>query len=156
MTKLIDIVPRDDSLLPYATLKVTERLAAFNHRNLALLNGVGLVQHVFDKLYGDHESPKMGDAEQSVLQRLLRRLLEMGASTSEARTIFHGALTEEFKIDSEILEVLRSAKRAKWPEHFSFDGSSGIRLVEDGGRMLPCPTGLTYMVCSSFSERVMY
>lgn len=131
-------------MLHYAMLKITERLAAAGHRNLALLNGTGLIQFVFERLYGPEQNDDT--AERTVMQRLLRRLLEMGASTTEARAIYHRVLKEDLTIDPEILEVLRSAKRAKWPEHFSFESVAALHLNEDGGRMLPCPTGFTFMV----------
>jgi hypothetical protein len=59
MLNLTTEVPRDDSKIHYAILKVTERLAAANHRNQALLNGIGIVRHVFDKLY-TAQSPPLG------------------------------------------------------------------------------------------------
>lgn len=152
MLKLINVTPRDEPMLPYSILKITDRLASASHRNLALLNGVGTVQFAFDRLYGKEKENGDDDAAKAVLQKLLRRLLEMGASTSEARAIYHRALKDDMTIDPEILEVLRSAKRAKWPEYFSFDGAASLELIEDGGRMLPCPTGFTFMVCCSIYE----
>lgn len=151
MLNLTAEAPRDDSLIHYAILKVTERLAAANHRNQALLNGIGIARHVFDKLYTP-QSPPLDDAERAVLQKLLRRMLEMGASTAHARHMYQRTLRKDLTIDEEILEVLRTGQRAKWPEHFSFDGTAALQLKEDGGRMFPCPTGFTFMVGNSLQR----
>lgn len=145
MLNLTTEVPRDDSMIRYAVLKVTERLAVANHRNQAFLNGTGIVRHVFDKLYTTQDLPLDG-AERAVLQKILRRMLEMGASTADARHIYQRAIRKDLTIDGEVLEVLRTGQRAKWPEHFSFDGTAALQLKEDGGRMFPCPTGFTFMV----------
>jgi hypothetical protein len=66
-------------------------------------------------------------------------------------------LRKDLTIDGEVLEVLRTGQRAKWPEHFSFDGTAALQLKEDGGRMFPCPTGFTFMVGNSMqSPRTPY
>ncbi|KAG8759860.1 hypothetical protein FRC14_004821 [Serendipita sp. 396] len=144
--EMVDSLPRDDSLLPYATLKLVERLVSLNHRNHSMLNEVGLVRHVFSKLYARGiNMDDIDDAERSVLQRMLRRLLEMGASTAETRTIYQRVVNPDLTIDGEILDILRSAKRAKFPEYFSFDGPASLQLNEDGGRTFPCPLGFTFM-----------
>ena len=90
MLNLTTEVPRDNSMIRYAILKVTERLAAASHRNQALLNGTGIVRHVFDRLYTAQNLP-LDDAERAVLQKLLRRMLEMGASTADGRHIYQRA-----------------------------------------------------------------
>lgn len=145
MLKATDTLPSEEPMLRYAVLKVIERVTTLNYRNHALLNRVGLLQQLFDNLY-NKEGTSMNEAERSVMQRTLRRLLEMGASTGEARAIYCKAVKEDMKINSEILEILKSAKRAKWPEYLSFDGPASLQLLEDGGKMLPCPLGFTYMV----------
>lgn len=145
MMESVDILPRDESMLPYATLKMAERLVSLSHRNHSMLNE-HLVGHVFTKLYARGVKPEdMDDAERAVLQRMLRRLLEMGASTAETRMVYQRIVDTELNIDSEILEILRSAKRAKFPEYFSFDGPAALHLNEDGGKSFPCPMGFTFM-----------
>ena len=148
MLKLVDILPRDESMQPYATLKVIERLVSLNHRNHSMLNEAHLTGFVFGKLYGTKPTEGLvaDDAERSVLQRMLRRLLEMGASTAETRAIYQRAVDENLRVDAEILDILRSARRAKFPEYFSFDGPASMQLNEDGGRIFPCPMGFTFMV----------
>jgi hypothetical protein len=146
MFNLVDYLPQDESMLPYTTLKVIERLVSLNHRNHSMLNEAHLIQFIFQRLYG-REKSDMDDAERSVLQRTLRRLLEMGASTAETRTMYQRTVNENLVIDGEVLSIIRSAKRAKFPEYFSFDGPASLQLNEDGGRVFPCPMGFTYMVC---------
>ncbi|KAG8823617.1 hypothetical protein FRC17_009281 [Serendipita sp. 399] len=101
MMEMVDSMPRDDSMLPYATLKLVERLVSLNHRNHSMLNEAGLVQHVFAKLYARGTNvDEMDDAERSVLQRMLRRLLEMGASTAETRMIYQRARTPSAELSA--------------------------------------------------------
>jgi hypothetical protein len=149
LLKATDMLPSEEPMLRYATLKVIERLVALNYRNHALLNRAGLLQEIFDNLYSKETT--LNEAEKSVMLRTLRRLLEMGASTAEARSIYSKVVKADLTIDSEILEILKSAKRAKWPEYISFDGPASLQLGEDGGKMLPCPLGFTYMV-----SRIIY
>lgn len=145
MVNLVVNLPRDESLLPYATLKLVERLISQNHRNHSMLNEAHLIGLIFERLYGK-EKVTIDDAERSVMQRTLRRLLEMGASTAETRTIYQRVVNDDLVIDGEILEILRSAKRAKFPQYYSFDGPASLQLNEDSGRVFPCPMGFTYMV----------
>ncbi|CCA74832.1 hypothetical protein PIIN_08801 [Serendipita indica DSM 11827] len=146
MMECVEILPRDESMLPYATLKMVERLVSLSHRNHSMLNEARLVEHIFTKLYARGVNVEdIDDAERAVLQRMLRRLLEMGASTAETRMIYQRMVDTDLNIDSEILEILRSAKRAKFPEYFSFDGPAALHLNEDGGKTFPCPIGFTFM-----------
>lgn len=145
MLHLVKEMPQDDTMMRYAVMKLTERLASANHRNQALLNEIGVVRFTFNKLFTP-QTQQIDDSERAVLQRLLRRLLEMGASTEDAREVYQRALKDDPSIDTEVLEVLKSCQRAKWPEHLSFDGTGVLELKEDGGKGFPCPNGFTFMV----------
>ena len=65
-----------------------------------------------------------------MLQKLLRRLLEMGASTMEARSLFEAVIYEE-KLDPKILDVIRFGMKNRWVEHFSMESSAALALQSD-------------------------
>lgn len=119
---------------------------------------------------------RLPSQHRKVMQRLLRRLLEMGARTEEMRGIFqsvvvlkkdpptgkgkqiedksveNGEAAEnvgegkvEYALDSEVLEVLRTGMKTRWPEHFSMEGRAAVKFVEEGVRGLPS-NGFTFMV----------
>lgn len=128
---------------------------------------------------------RLPSQHRKVMQRLLRRLLEMGARTEEMRGIFQGAVVlkkdashppigkriedkgkgaegidpkesektagkvdevkMEYALDSEVLEVLRTGMKTRWPEHFSMEGRAAVKFVEEGVRGLPS-NGFTFMV----------
>jgi hypothetical protein len=93
------------------------------------------------------------EKERQVLQKLLRRLLDMGATTTEARTIFQKAIREDTGgLDSEMLDLLRFGMKSRWLEHFSMEGRSALVLEEEGIRGLPA-TGFTFMVIFHFVYR---
>ncbi|KAI0079797.1 beach-domain-containing protein [Panus rudis PR-1116 ss-1] len=143
----------------YFVYKLIERLCMKSHRNHALIGGLGLVSHLFDALCpppvihngeGDVPASPTGSStlpkpERSLLLRLLKKLLELGCSSEEARTMFKRALRpkpkdavetsessssqDEYVLDADVLEVLRAGTKARWPQHFSLEGRSGVKLV---------------------------
>jgi len=114
----------NDTATRYALFKLFEVLFTLNHRNAGILSSLGIVGGVFRRL-------RMAqDKEKQVLQKLLRRLLEMGASTREARTLFESAVHDE-KLDPEILDIIRFGMKSRWVEHFSMEGSAVLDLQSD-------------------------
>jgi hypothetical protein len=138
--------------LSYAIAKSLERIAHSNHRNQAYLNQLGLVQALFDELHPKDDSTKLAKRselplpEVQILQKLLRRLIEMGASLPLARQIFAAALRADHTIDSDVLEILRAGMRAKWPEFLSFHGQAGLIFNDSQGKAFPPSSGFTFMV----------
>jgi hypothetical protein len=88
----------------YALFKLFELLFHVNHRNYAILCGLGLIKTVFARFYETKLDAGVLEKERHVLQKLLRRLLEMGATTTEARGIFQKAVVLK-EVDRKILEV---------------------------------------------------
>jgi hypothetical protein len=88
----------------------------------------------------------VSEKERQVLQKLLKRLLEMGATTSEARTIFQKAIKEDEMLDTEVVELIRAGMKSRWLEHFSIESPASLVVSEEGIKGLPI-TGLTFMVC---------
>ena len=80
-----------------------------------------------------------------MLQKLLRRLLDMGATSHVARSIMQRVVKEEGVLDSDMLEILRAGARSKWPQHFSMAAFSRLLVPQPDARGLP-PNGVTFMV----------
>lgn len=143
---LLDNIPETDEILPYSVFKVVERLVTFSHRNQASLSALGLGGILFDRLYCPSPSHAISPQTELVMQKLLKKLLSIGASTKDAREMFRKVVQEDGIIDSHILETLRLSMRVKWPEHFTFDGEASIELPEDVGKGMPCSQGFSFMV----------
>ena len=141
----------------YALFKLFELLFHVNHRNYAILCGLGLIKSVFARFYETRMNTGLLEKERYVLQKLLRRLLEMGATTTEARGIFQKAAVlngvdekSDGVLDGEILEVVRYGMKSRWVEHFSMETPAAIVVRDDKFKGLPA-TGLTFMVSSILS-----
>ncbi|KAF8327734.1 beach-domain-containing protein [Cantharellus anzutake] len=133
--------PRQASYLVFRTI---ERIVSISHRNQAMLNALGLGGSVFD-----YVSKKVQllptESTKLVVQKLLRRLLEMGVPTlDQARALFQNVLRNS-AVDSDALTLLRSASRAKWPSFFSFNHASALILPDTRGKAFPPLAGFTYM-----------
>lgn len=143
----------DDGPARYALFKLFELLFHFNHRNHAILCSLGLIKSVFARFYETRINSGVLEKERHVLQKLLRRLLEMGATTTEARGIFQKAIVADGKsdgvLDGEILEVVRFGMKSRWIEHFSMETPAAIIVRDDKFKGLPA-TGFTFMVSLIF------
>ena len=141
--------PSEDPRFWHATYRLVERLCTRNHRNHVALSGLGLVGSIFDQFCVAKDAGTLSDRDRSAMQKLLRRLLETGVtSTAEARIIFQRAVREDDTLDTDVLEVVRPAMKAKWPAHFSLENHAAMVLREDGVKGLPVG-GFTFMVGSS-------
>ena len=126
-----------DATIRYTLFKLFEVLFTLSHRNAGILSSLGIVGSVFRRLRIAQ------DREKQVLQKLLRRLLEMGASTREARSLFEAAVYEE-KLDPDILDVIRFGMKSRWVEHFSMESSAALVLQSDA-KTLP-KEGISFSV----------
>ena len=140
----------------YALFKLFELLFHVNHRNHAILCSLGLIKSVFARFYETRMDTGVLEKERQVLQKLLRRLLEMGATTRDARGIFQKAVVlkevDEKNVevlDGEILEVVRFGMKSRWVEHFSMETPAAIVVRDDKFKGLPA-TGFTFMVSLFF------
>ena len=87
--------------------------------------------------------------ERQVILKLLKRLLELGSTSEEARQMFQAALNVkgEDTLNGDVLEVLRAGMKTRWPEHFSFVGPGALVVPCEPSKGLPS-TGFTFMVSS--------
>lgn len=144
---MIPEITTGNSSMNYAVFKLVELLSHVSHRNQAILSSLGLVKSLFRLFYDSRNDPSVTGRERQILQKLLRRLLEMGATTSEARIIFQKAIKEDNTLDTEVLDVIRFGMKSRWLEHISMESPAALVLKEDGMRGLPA-AGFTFMVCS--------
>ena len=145
----------------YALYKILELMFGVSHRNGGVLSSLGIVEGVFKRFEEVRRSlksedledgeKKMLDKEKQVLQRLLRKLLEMGATTSEARSIFQASVVRDAsgaeRLDLEILDVIRFGMKNRWVEHFSLEGRAAVALTDEKRWKTIPKDGLSFMVC---------
>ncbi|PPQ94175.1 hypothetical protein CVT25_003811 [Psilocybe cyanescens] len=131
----------------YALYKLFEGLFGVSHRNAGVLSSLGIVGDVFRRFRAAKKGGESRDKERHILQKLLRRLLEMGATTTEARGLFEAAIVDE-KLDPEILDVVRFGMKSRWVEHFSMEGAAAVVLGDsDTNKWKTLPKeGLTFLL----------
>jgi hypothetical protein len=152
-------VGKNNGALRYGLYKLFERLAAQNHRGQVMISGLGLVGPIFDSFYEQKLQGTLEDRERSVMQKLLRRILEVGVTTTaEARIIFQRSIKHSDDssvlptLDADVIEILRAAMKAKWPAHFSLENNAALTLTtEENIKGLPT-TGFTFMVSRILSS----
>jgi hypothetical protein len=129
----------------YAAFKLFELLSNDSHRNQAILSNLGIVKSLFDRLCDARSDTAVLEKERHTMQKLLRRLLEMGATTSEASVIFQQAIRSDETLDTEVLDIIRFGMKSRWLEHFSMESPAALQLSEDNMKGLPV-AGFTFMV----------
>ncbi|KAH7092832.1 beach-domain-containing protein [Auriculariales sp. MPI-PUGE-AT-0066] len=153
---LLEQVPKD-LLLVYSLFKMIERLSMASHRNQAALNALGLVGILFARQYANNAADDEIPAQvQLVLSKLLRRMLDMGASMQESHAIFQHAVRRSPEgVDSlnmPVVDLLRTGMRAKWPEHFSMEGAAALVMKEPSPKGMPCPSGFSFVAWMSMEK----
>ncbi|KAJ7709309.1 hypothetical protein B0H16DRAFT_1822009 [Mycena metata] len=134
---------RDDTAMRYAVLKLYELLSATTHRYHVVFSSFALAESLLRRFIATAPDA----LERSVLQKLLRRLLDMGATPAVARLLFQAVVRADQTLDAELLEVIRYAMKSRWLEHFSMESPASMALTEEGVKGLPVP-GFTFMVIS--------
>jgi hypothetical protein len=145
---LWDILPQlpgDDHALRYAIYQLFEQLVSLNHRNQIAFCSLGLVEPLFGLLGAHRSDTSVNEKERQALQKILKRILDMGATTADFRLIFQQLVKEDDSLDADILEIIRSGMKARWPDHFSMESPATLTLTEESVRGMPM-TGFTYMV----------
>lgn len=133
---LITLLPPSDTFLRQAVFALTDVLLGLNHRNQVLLSNVQLFSPLF-QCYLEAD-----DKSRSTLQKVLKRLLDVGVSVTDARRTFKHAVRDGKTLDADVIEIIRSGMKARWPIHFSLEGKSAFQVGDKG---LPS-TGFTFMV----------
>ncbi|KAL0958994.1 hypothetical protein HGRIS_014308 [Hohenbuehelia grisea] len=134
-------VPENDTSTRYVVCKILEQLSRFSHRNQAILSSVGLVSALLPHYYTKDAPTKA----RSAFAKLLKRLLDMGATTPDARSIFQHAIKDDQSLDTDVLEPIRSGMKSRWPEHFSMETAGSFVLTWPGSKA-PRSTGFSFMI----------
>ncbi|KAH8108309.1 hypothetical protein DFH11DRAFT_1822643 [Phellopilus nigrolimitatus] len=132
---LLSNIPEGDTFLPKAFFA----LLSMNHRNKAILSGTLLFRTVFQHYL------KSAQPSRSILQKLLKKLLDVGAHVPDVRFLFQCAVRDDATLNTDAIEIIRSAMKAKWPMHFSLENSTAFEVKEEGVRWLPS-AGFTFMM----------
>lgn len=144
---LLDLLPErsEDPTLHYVVYRLLERLSALRHRNKVILSGLGILGRLF-QCFTCHDGSPDTSREQRIIQKLLRRILDLGATTVDTRIMFRSAVTPAGTLDGDILEMIRGGIRSRWPDHFSLENSASLKFSEENTKGLPS-SGFTFMVC---------
>ncbi|KZT02850.1 beach-domain-containing protein [Laetiporus sulphureus 93-53] len=134
-----------DAPLRYCILKLLERLSHHNHRNHCVLGSLDLVGPLFRRYCEWKDDDTVMKRERQVVQKLLRRLVDVGTTTEDARLMFQHVVREDEALDIDILEVLRAGMKVKWPEHFSLEAPATLQVTQYDMKGLPS-TGFTFMI----------
>ena len=141
----------EDRLLHYTLYKLLERLSTLCHRNQAILSNLGLAESLFQTFYDQKSNATVKPQERRAMQKLLRRLLDTGATPAETRMVFRKAVKPDGSLDSDILDVIRSGIKSRWLDHFSFERRSVVKFTEENTKGLPS-TGFTFMASDALTE----
>ncbi|QRV82971.1 beige protein [Ceratobasidium sp. AG-Ba] len=122
----------------YAIAKLLDRLAAASHANRAALGHAGIVQLVWDRLYTVNKSSTPASIplpESTALQKLIRRILELGAPLDDLKLLFRR--TADPTVATKALALLKGNPNARWPSFLAFRGDGAgldVKQVAGGGR----------------------
>ena len=150
----IPILPGGNIVLRYAIYKIFEVLIYLNHRNQIIFGSLSLVKPLFE-LFKEYRADTGMAKERQVVQKLLRRALDVNATTAESRIILQQTVKDDDVLDTDILEVVRGGMKSRWPEHFSMESPAALTLTEEGIRGMPM-TGFTFMVRIDFSVGFLF
>ncbi|KAF8208087.1 hypothetical protein K438DRAFT_1667321 [Mycena galopus ATCC 62051] len=150
---------RDTPAMRLGLFKLYEALANTTHRNHVVF--ASSLLNLAEPLLTRFSSPGVPELERNVLQKLLRRLLDMGATPRVARHLFQAVVRAEessttrnqgdvvlppqLALDAELLELIRYTMKSRWLEHFSMESPASLMLVEEGTKGLPIG-GFTFMI----------
>ncbi|KAG9311479.1 hypothetical protein JVU11DRAFT_8594 [Chiua virens] len=133
--------------------KILEHLTQSSHRNLAVLSMLGILSPMFSTFIASStmDQPISHAAERRLQCKIIKRLFEMGTSTQDARRLFQFAVKEDKSLDTEMIDLIRTGLKSKWPPHISFQDRSAVTMSCGGLNALPT-SGLTFMSWTWFER----
>lgn len=131
--------------------KILEHLTQSSHHNLAVLSMLGILTPMLSGFISSAVDQLGSHAAERRLQcKIIKRLFEMGASTQDAQQSFQCAVKEDKSLNIEMIDLIRTSLRSKWPPHISFQDMSAVTMPLGGWNTLPT-SGLTFMVSGHIS-----
>ncbi|KAG9085009.1 hypothetical protein FRC06_003772 [Ceratobasidium sp. 370] len=124
------------SHISYALAKLIDRLMAASYANRAALSQAGIVHLVWDRVFpvsGKSTSPDPVSLPESiVLQKLLRRILDLGSPLDDLKLLFKR--TADPAVAVKALGLLKGNPNARWPGFLAFRGEeAGLDVKQVGG-----------------------
>ncbi|KAF7293071.1 hypothetical protein MIND_01206500 [Mycena indigotica] len=144
MALLVRFAPQlinDDAAMRFGVYKLYELLANTTHRNHVVFSSFDLERGLLERFC----EPGTPELERNVLQKLTRRLLDMGATPAVARFLFQRVVREDDTLDAELLEVIRYGMKSRWLEHISMESPASLATTEENVKGLPVG-GFTFMI----------
>ncbi|KAF7319608.1 hypothetical protein HMN09_00301200 [Mycena chlorophos] len=144
MALLVRFAPqliKEDPTMRFGVYKLYELLANLTHRNHVVFSSFDLEKGLLERFC----APGTPEIERNVLQKLTRRLLDMGATPAVARFLFQRVVREDDTLDAELLEVIRYGMKSRWLEHLSLESPASLFLTEENVKGLPVG-GFTFMI----------
>jgi hypothetical protein len=136
---------KTDRVLRLIVYKLLEHLTHSTHKNLAILGMQNILPHVFALLKSNTSTAGDDDMERRSLTNILRRLFEMGASTQDSRELLECTAKQDGSVNIDMLELVRSSAKSRWPQHFLLHGRSALAMSSTDMKTLPSH-GFTFIV----------
>lgn len=143
--ELFPDIPAADTFLSGKIFLIFEHLIGLNHRNKVLLSSMPLFSPILQTYLRPDEAAMQF---RPCLQKILKRLVDVGVLITDARLLFQRAVKDDGTLEMDVLEIIRSGMKAKWPSHLSMEGSSSLEIKDENVKGLP-PSGFTFMVLHS-------
>ena len=141
----LQLVPEDRPALRYSVYTVLDQLSRRTHRNHSIISSLGVTRSLFQAYHAAKDDVSTSKEEQYVLQKLLKRIVDVGLTTDDARLMFQKAVRPDDTLDINVLEILRAGTKVNWPDHFSLKSPASFEVSCESVRSLPT-TGFTFMV----------
>jgi hypothetical protein len=131
----------------YLVFRTIDRIIGATHRNQAIMNQAGLMTPIFNILYEPEVNVQLSEPARHLLRKAIRRLLDIGfCSAMEAERFFKATLCEAC-VNSDVLAILKSGSRSRWPQFFSFHNGASLAFSDESGKTFPPTSGFTFLVC---------
>jgi len=137
----------------YLVFRTIDRITGAAHRNQAVMNHAGLMTPIFNALYEPGAKIELSEPAKHLLRKTFRRLLDIGfCSVTETERFFKATLNGPH-VNSDVLAILKSGSRSKWPQFFSFHNGASLTFSDESGKTFPPPSGFTFLVSESRQHR---
>lgn len=143
----------DSDRTSYALAKLIDRVAATTYANRAALGQAHIVRLIWDRLYPylpSSSSQVIPTPEANVLQKVMRRILELGAPLDDMKLLFRRTGETSNGVGLKALGLLKGNPLARWPSFLALRGEEAgmdVKNVVGRGKGLFGNTGITILVC---------
>ncbi|KAH7926600.1 beach-domain-containing protein [Leucogyrophana mollusca] len=129
----------------HISYKLLDHLLHTSHRNFAVLSNMRIIAPFVSLFKVCQQDPHAMDKERRALLKILKRLYDMGASTDDVRNLFRDTVKADGTLDTDMLDIIRSSMRSRWPPHLSLDSGASVTSALGALKALPA-SGFTFMI----------